>query len=557
MIEFSQHPLHEAPALVGRDREGFVLARFADGVRRMSVDQLTAFWRLREDQIAREKEDPLRHEWEPEVWRKADGILDELRELLILGGNRSGKSSFAAKRMMRKMLDIPNGRFWAFSQTAPTSIEMQQPLLWKYMPPELRNARKSRVTNISYGQKTGFAENSFVLPNGAQLFFKHYSQDVGTIEGGEIDGCWCDELVPMNFLETLRYRLITRKGWLLLTFTPIEGYSAVVKEYLSGARTEEEREAELLPVYGEDESGTQVVKGYECQPVVQEPVKRKGRVLYFWTEDNPFSGYDALREELKGAKREEILCRAYGVPVKAIGNRFPKFSEKVHVVPEARVPSKGTDYHFVDPCGGRNWFMLWVRFDAAGRAFVFDEWPNQLRYIPGVGYPGRWAEPDGKKHDGKPGDAQRSFGYGLLEYQAEIEAVERERGADVFERYMDSRYGNAQTVAREAATTLIEECAEIGLNFLAAPGDAVNEGVDMINDWLSYDMNRPIDGTNAPKLYVSERCKNLIYGLHEWTGQDGKTGACKDPIDVLRYCVLSGASNVDGEILSVRPMGTY
>jgi phage terminase large subunit-like protein len=577
---FTDHPIHEAPQLIGRDREGFVLARFKDGVRRMTADQLADFWRIREEQIANEKNDPLRYEWEPEVWRRADEILDTERELLILGGNRSGKSSFAAKRMMKAMLDKPDGRFWCFQETAANSVEMQQPLLWKYMPPELRNTKKSRVTNISYGQKTGFAENSFVLPNGAQCFFRNYSQDVSTIEGGEVDGIWFDELVPLNFLETARFRLITRKGWLLLTFTPLEGYSSVVKDYLSGATTLEDREAELLPVYGKaaeaggtgvppvtsDQPPDRVVVGYEKLPILQQPVRRKGRVMYFWTQDNPFSGYPELKTELLKAKKDEILVRAYGVPTKAIGNQFPRFNDKVHVLPDDRIPRTGTHYHVVDPCSGRNWFMIWARFDEIGRCFIIEEWPNQDRYIPGWGFPGAWAEPDGKRHDGRPGDAQKSCGFGLQEYQAEIAAVELELGKlaglhgepiDVFERFMDSRYGNAATVAREGATTLIDECAELGLNFLAAPGDAIHEGVSLINDWLSYDPAKPISGVNQPRLYVSERCKNTIYALQEWTGRDAKTGACKDPIDVLRYLVLSGAAHTDAEQLRIQPSGSY
>lgn len=591
-MQFTTHPIHESPTLIGRDAAGNVLARFKDGTRRMSVDQLTEFWRIREEQIANEKEDPLRYEWEPECWKVADSILDTERELLILGGNRSGKSSFAAKRMMRKMLETPDGRFWCFQETAANSVEMQQPLLWKYMPPELRVARKTRTTNISYGQKTGFAENSFVLPNGAQCFFRNYSQDVSTIEGGEVDGIWFDELVPLNFLETSRFRLLTRKGWLLLTFTPIEGYSAVVKDYLAGATTLEDREAELLPIYRaksalrlgvenaigsvkaaltgdvtyEGESD-RVLTGYERLPVLQEPVRRKGRIQYFWTQDNPFSGYNELKTELEKSKKDEILVRAYGVPTKAIGNQFPRFNDKIHVIPVDRIPSEGTHYHVVDPCGGRNWAQIWARFDAAGRCFIVQEWPGQDRYIPGVGFPGTWAEPDGKKHDGRPGDAQKSFGFGLLEYKAEIEAIEKELGAEaglppgepieVFERLMDSRYGNAQTVAREGATTLIEECAELGVNFLAAPGDTVNEGVSLINDWLSYDTTKPISGVNQPRLYIAERCKNTIYALHEWTGRDGKTGACKDFVDVLRYLVLSGAAYHADTDLSFMPSGSY
>jgi phage terminase large subunit-like protein len=567
-VIFSPHPIHEAPELLGRDPAGNVLARFKDGTRRMTPDQLADFWRIREEQIANEKNDPLRYEWQPEAWRRADQILDEHRELLILGGNRSGKSSFAAKRIMRSMLDKPDGRFWCFQETAANSVEMQQPLLWKYMPPELRHTKKSRITNISYGQKTGFAENSFVLPSGSQVWCRNYSQDVSTIEGGEVDGIWFDELVPLNFLDTARYRLITRKGWLLLTFTPIEGYSAVVKDYLAGAKTLEDREAELLPVYGKaDEAGVKPLTGYERLPVLQEPVRRKGRVTYFWTQDNPFSGYPELRTELLKAKKDEILVRAYGVPTKSIGNQFPRFNDKVHVLPDDRIPTAGTHYHVVDPCSGRNWFMIWARFDEIGRCFIIEEWPNQDRYIPGWGFPGAWAEPDGKRHDGRPGDAQKSCGFGLVEYKAEIDAVELELGKlagrppgepiPVFERLMDSRYGNAATVAREGATTLIDECAELGLNFLAAPGDAIHEGVSLINDWLSYDPAKPISATNQPRLYVSERCKNTIYALQEWTGRDGKFGSCKDPVDVLRYLVLSGATHHHDTDLSFEPLGSY
>jgi hypothetical protein len=49
----------------------------------------------------------------------------------------------------------------------------------------------------------------------------------------------------------------------------------------------------------------------------------------------------------------------------------------------------------------------------------------------------------------------------------------------------------------------------------------------------------------------------VIYALQEWTGRDGKTGACKDPIDVLRYLVLSGAGHVEDGSLEVAPLGSY
>jgi hypothetical protein len=90
---------------------------------------------------------------------------------------------------------------------------------------------------------------------------------------------------------------------------------------------------------------------------------------------------------------------------------------------------------------------------------------------------------------------------------------------------MDSRYGNAQTLAKERPTTLIEEMSELGMDFTATPGDTIDEGVQMINSWLHYDRDKPISALNQPKLYISEKCKNVIYCLKEWTGSDGAKGS--------------------------------
>lgn len=315
--------------------------------------------------------------------------------------------------------------------------------------------------------------------------------------------------------------------------------------------------------------------GYERLPVLQETAKGNAGIMYFWTEDNPYGGYDALKRTLAGATRDQILMRAYGLPTKAIGSRFALFSDGVHVVRHELIPDRGTNFHLVDPCGGRNWFMIWVRVDELGRAFVYREWPDQDTYIDGVGYPGPWAEPDGKLADGRQGPAQKGFGFGLTRYREEIEKLEsgkhsrwlRDAPEHIFERWMDSRYGNSRTVAKETPTTLIEECSEqIDIDFLATPGmggagigegSPQSEGIDLINEWLSYDTRRPIDGTNAPRLYVSERCKNVIYALQEWTGADGKNGATKDPIDLLRYFVLIQPQNVEDDILNAKRGSTY
>lgn len=504
----------------------------------------------REERIVLEKEDPIRYGYEPEHWSEVDEAAAKYRDILVLGGNRSGKSTWAGKYLMRLLVEKPDARAWCFQTTNDNSISMQQPILWDFMPAELRKAKRTQVTNISYTQKNGFSENTFVLPNRSQCWFRNYAQDIKTIEGGEVDVVWCDELVPLDWLETIRYRLVTRNGILIVTFTPVEGYSATVKEYLQGAKTLREIEAELLP----KRNG----KGFETVPTLQKCATRNAAIFYFHTQANPWAGYERMKVELSQQPREKILCRAYGVPTKATATSFPRFRESVHVVKADQIPKDGTVYLFCDPAGNKNWFMLWIRIDAGGRAWVYREWPQTDEYIEGVGYPEEWCKPSGKKADGEPGDGQKSFGFGLLAYTAEILRLEKLDGVEPFERWIDSRYGNT-TVAgtREHATTLLEELEEAGMPFRSCPTENISEGVSLINDWLYYHDDKPIDHQNAPRLYISERCTNSIFALKEWTGADGQKGACKDPIDCLRYLVCSGVENVEGGKLDVTGGGSY
>ncbi len=50
---------------------------------------------------------------------------------------------------------------------------------------------------------------------------------------------------------------------------------------------------------------------------------------------------------------------------------------------------------------------------------------------------------------------------------------------------------------------------------------------------------------NGPKLYISDRCQNLVYSMQEYTARGGKDEATKDPIDCLRYLLVSNCEFVD------------
>jgi len=462
-------------------------------------------------------------------------------------------------------------------------VRLQHPRVHKYLPPEWRDLGKvGKRVFVVYTEKNGFSDNIFILPNGSKGMFFNYKQDPKVLEGYEFDGVWADELIPPDFLMALRYRLITRRGKFVITFTPVEGYTPVVAEYLSAAAVEESLRSELLP--GEN------VKG--CPPGHMPYVLRcthpKRKVIFFFTEFNRFNPYDELRTQLLTAPTRDKKIRAYGWPDRAKGNVFPKFGAHNIVAPEA-IPAVGTNYHYIDFAWDRNWFCLWLRvteMKGKKRIYVYREWPDYQTY-------GEWVIPS-KRPDGDRGPAQTSLGFGIKDYKKLFWAVEKKGGrcqgegernegeigqigrigrmegrqAEViFARKCDPRSGRAMAVTEDGGTCLIDMLQQDhvdeagnplpGLDVQAASGDNITEGVNLINEWLEYDDGKPIGINNEPILYVSSDCRNLIDCLRMWTGQDGLKGASKDPIDTLRYAAQDKIEYMDLALVGSWGGGSY
>jgi hypothetical protein len=490
----------------------------------IGAEKTAEILKRREEKIQAEVTDPYRHGYEPESWADADTLLMGGNELLIMGGNRAGKTEYAAKRVMQLLCTRPNSRIWCLHTTSQTSIQMQQAVIWKYMPPEFKNAKKTKVTNIQYSQKNGFTDATFVLPNRSQCFFMNYGQEKKVIEGGEPDLIWCDELVPQDWIETLRYRLVTRSGKMILTFTPITGFTPVVKDYVAGCRIKKTRFADLLP---ETQNVPGIPKGH--MPYIAECSKGSANVIWFHSILNRYSPFEQIKLALRGRGPYEVKIRAYGWAESLAGSQFPRFGE-ANIIPVDQIPQEGTNYMAVDPAGSRNWFMVWLRIDEHGNKFVYREWPDITM--------GEWALPS-EKPDGRPGPAQKQgAGMGLTEIKEHILTLEG--GEEITERYIDPRAAGSPVINKEGGTTLLqlldeEPCA---MYFTPAAGLRLEEGISIINDWFAYDQNQEISAINQPKLFISEECHNLMWCLREWTGLDNEKGASKDPIDALRYIAV-------------------
>lgn len=549
--------------------------------------------------------------------RKVLGFPHAVRTVLILGGNRSAKTRFSMFTLMHILLQFPKHRAWLFHSTHQQSVEYHQAPMYHLLPIELRGEKaiRSRWAYISWTQQMGFSGSKFVLPDRQECSFRNYSQDrTDAIEGGEIKGFGADELVPADWLVQLEMRLTTQDGWGVVGFTPLEGYSQTVRLFYDGAEPVKTVTGWLLPKdggdplphlalglseaeYAEVAAAKAERTQHECPPCRPqncdlwlegksgEPECPPGRVfetmprvlrcrdpqraiVHFVSSDNPFGGAPNVVTQCLGEGAVKTRTKFHGVAERTVAVKFPTFRRSVHVVAAEDVPEEGTNYLIVDPCSGRNMFMLWVRA-TPGVHYVYREWPGYY-HIPGIGVPGPWAEAStsAKQLDGSRGEAQRTFGWGLCDYKREIARLEGwkcyrtdatvdevkkwpdDGPADemVEARFMDARFGNTQSFEEGGMVSLIETFDDFGLQFIdTATGGGkwtINDGVELITNALAYNVGKPVDFFNRPQLYISDACRNLIFAMETWTNEDGTTGACKDPVDCLRYYFLKGCEYV-------------
>lgn len=282
----------------------------------MEPEEIVKYHQEHHEAIAKAESDPYRYGFKLPHWKTVEQTLEEDDEALVLGGNRSGKTEFAAWSVVKAAVENRNSEIFCFAQNAKISIRQQQRAVWRYLPSEYKKKILGQVANISYTKKNGFTDGSLILPNGSQIIFLTYSQfqqDDTILEGAELGskdpkwiniGVWLDEyLGGPALIDTIRNRLATRDSKLLVTFTPLKGWTEVVRSYLEGAKTIESAPAEML--------------NNELVPTLQKCRHRKATVHYFHSIQNPFGGYDRLKRNLAGKDRATILVRAYGVPTKS------------------------------------------------------------------------------------------------------------------------------------------------------------------------------------------------------------------------------------------------
>ena len=523
-IEFTKHPALEAPT----DEEIVILGE-AD------PKLLVALHEAHEGRIQSAEEDPLRHGFELPGWSRMRDALQDYDEVITFGGNRSGKTTGCAKMVMESVTENMDGHVVCFSQNADTSIKVQQAAIWEMMPREFRRKTKSIDGYINFSMQNGFTGSSFIFPDTrTRVDFKTYTQfsnNQTILEGFEFGfrnpsgtniGAWLDEyLGDAALVNTLRFRLATRDSKMLLGFTPIDGYTPFVSDYLKGAETLETKPASLLNA--------------EQVPVIQYSPERDAGVVYLHSDENPFGGYDRIAKDLKNANRDTIMVRAYGLPTKSMTSLLPNFSPEVNVLSEEpnkydmTFPDKKslTWYQVVDPAFARNYVAIWAGVSENEEIFIRREWPDRDTY-------GEWAlfgDPKWRK-----GPASDKIGYDVERYCELFKDIEEDLGIEVTERIGDSRFFAKEN---ENNVDLFTSFYDFGMNFTPSDGQQEGIGNTSLDDWFFYNPNYDLDPANRPRCYVHEDCGNLIDSMINYNASGKADEALKDFFDLIRYLRMS------------------
>jgi hypothetical protein len=521
-LSFTPHPILSAPT----DEEIVALGE-------NDPQLLKALYDAHEGRIRAAEEDPIRYGFDLAGWERMYEGLDLYNECLVLGGNRSGKTTGCAKLVMKAVMENEGGHLICFSQNIDTSIKIQQKAMWDMMPKEFRRKTKSTEGYINYSMQNGFTGQSFIFPDTkTRVDFKTYTQfsnNQTILEGFEFGfknptgpniGAWLDEyLGDATLVNTLRFRLATRNSKLLVGFTPIDGYTPFIADYLKNAETQETRNAELLD---------------KTVPIKQYSPERDAAIVYLHTDENPFGGYDRIAKDLRGRNEDEILVRAYGVPVKSMTSLLPLFNTEVnvlsetknkygHTFPDITNKQRFTCYQVVDPAGARNYTAIWAAVDRQGQIFIRKEFPDRDTF-------GEWAVFGDPKW--RYGPASKKLGYNVEGYVELFKDIEKDLKISVYERIGDSRY-----FARENENNddLFTTFSDFGMDFIPSDGRTEDMGISALDDWFNYNPNIEIDQANKPLCYIHRDCGNLIDSIINYNSKGKADEALKDFFDVLRY----------------------
>ena len=290
------------------------------------------------------------------------------KERLFMAANRVGKSEAGAYEATLHLTGLypdwwKGKRFnhptegWACGTNSRTTFEIVQAKLLGtvhreggMIPGDLVVERTALRGGASGAVDTVWVKH--VSGRYSSVSFKSYEAGRKSFEGAAKNWIWCDEEPPEDCYTEMLFRLLTTKGCMWTTFTPLQGMSDVVKMFL-------------------------------------EPVNEAARAVKWYVQagwkDVPHLDEEAKKEILAGTLPYQIKARTLGEPSLGQGAIYPIPEEEVLVDPFV-IPDYWRRCSALD-VGWNRTACLWMAEDpGSGQLILYDE------HYQGMGEPPSHAE---------------------------------------------------------------------------------------------------------------------------------------------------------------------
>jgi len=243
--------------------------------------------------------------------------------MLLLGGNRSGKSSGAAQVAVAHALGrshpdvvawcerngippslIPDGpgEVWAVALDNGDSLEYMRPKIERYLPP-----------GSKWRNRFGQGPASVEIPGGGRIGCKSVDEGRDGFQGTAKRLIWCDEEPgDKAVVGECMMRLVDERGRLFVSMTPLSGMSWVYDKWVADA----EADAALRSIHG---------------------------------LDNPHVPAEFLQRILAGYGPHERAARERGEFVVLEGRVYSDWNREIHVVPAFDPPAEWVRSLSIDP----------------------------------------------------------------------------------------------------------------------------------------------------------------------------------------------------------------
>jgi phage terminase large subunit-like protein len=352
-------------------------------------------------------EGPLRRE----LYRGAVEFFsqgDNFPERLTLGGNRTGKTESAAYEVTCHLTGIyPDWwigkrfteptEWWTAGDTATTTRDIQQLAL--YGP--LREAPRTGMIPAHLIQHTS-PKNA--IPNALEtiwvkhisggtstIAFKSYDQRRESFQGTAKHGIWLDEECPDDVYVECLLRTLTCKGIVIVTFTPVEGLTPFVQNWLEHAvMLDGDRKVPAeKQIFGDA-----AVEDVEAQGKESTPIEDRTKLLTLVSWDEvPHLDEQARNQMLSSIPVYQRAARTRGIPNLGSGVIYPIPEEEIKVKP-FDIPPHWRKGYGMDV--GWNWTVaIHAAYDAETQTYYLyrehvRSHAEPVVHVDGIKAPGDW-----------------------------------------------------------------------------------------------------------------------------------------------------------------------